>query len=259
MAGESFYFLDDDDRYMIVLPLFHVGGTLAVYAMLARGGSIAAIEAFDTNSIWRLVRDTGTTVLVLLGVMPHFLTKLQPGPGDRDHPLKKVIMVPLQDAPAFAQRFGVDVYTVFNMTEISSPIISDRNPAIDGSCGKKRNGVDVRIVDENDLEVPTGTIGELIVRTDRPWGMNHGYYKNPEATARAWRNGWFHTAMHFGSIRTATTFLWIASRTLSADVAKTSPLSKSKQRYAAIRPLRKRRPWQYRARSVKTKYFLLYL
>jgi crotonobetaine/carnitine-CoA ligase len=33
----------------------------------------------------------------------------------------------------------------------------------------------------------------MIVRTDRPWGMNHGYYKNPEATVEAWRNGWFHT------------------------------------------------------------------
>ena len=37
----------------------------------------------------------------------------------------------------------------------------------------------------------------MIVRTDRPWAMNHGYYKNPEATARAWRNGWFHTGDAF--------------------------------------------------------------
>ena len=42
-----------------------------------------------------------------------------------------------------------------------------------------------------------GAVGELIVRTDRPWAMNHGYYKNPEATARAWRNGWFHTGDAF--------------------------------------------------------------
>ncbi|MDP4350132.1 AMP-binding protein, partial [Escherichia coli] len=38
-----------------------------------------------------------------------------------------------------------------------------------------------------------GTVGEMIVRTDRPWAMNSGYHKNPEATAKAWRNGWFHT------------------------------------------------------------------
>ena len=38
-----------------------------------------------------------------------------------------------------------------------------------------------------------GEIGEMIVRDERPWGLNHGYNSNPEATAKAWRNGWFHT------------------------------------------------------------------
>jgi carnitine-CoA ligase len=182
---------------MIVLPLFHVGGTLAVFAMLARGGSVAIIEAFDTKSIWRLVRATETTVLVLLGVMAHFLSKEPVGPEDREHPVRKVIMVPVQDAGAFSERFGVDVYTVFNMTEISSPVISGRNPPVNGSCGRKREGVDVRLVDENDVEVAPDTVGELIVRTDRPWAMNHGYYRDAEATARAWRNGWFHTGDAF--------------------------------------------------------------
>jgi crotonobetaine/carnitine-CoA ligase len=42
-----------------------------------------------------------------------------------------------------------------------------------------------------------GEVGEMIIRTDRPWGMNSGYHKNPEATARAWRNGWFHTGDAF--------------------------------------------------------------
>jgi crotonobetaine/carnitine-CoA ligase len=57
--------------------------------------------------------------------------------------------------------------------------------------------VEVRIVDDNDCEVATGEIGELIVRTETPWAMNSGYYGNPEATARAWRNGWFHTGDAF--------------------------------------------------------------
>ena len=55
----------------------------------------------------------------------------------------------------------------------------------------------MRIVDENDCEVPPGTIGELIIRTDMPWALNHGYHRNPEATAKAWRNGWFHTGDAF--------------------------------------------------------------
>jgi crotonobetaine/carnitine-CoA ligase len=83
------------------------------------------------------------------------------------------------------------------MTEISSPIVSEPNPQVRGTCGKVRPGVDVRLVDDNDCEVEVGQVGEMIVRTDRPWAMNSGYYKNPEATARAWRNGWFHTGDAF--------------------------------------------------------------
>ena len=55
----------------------------------------------------------------------------------------------------------------------------------------------MRVVDEFDQIVPPGQVGELIVRTDRPWSMNSGYYKNAEATALAWRNGWFHTGDAF--------------------------------------------------------------
>jgi crotonobetaine/carnitine-CoA ligase len=83
------------------------------------------------------------------------------------------------------------------MTEISSPIVSGANPQKIGTCGTVREGVDVRLVDTNDCEVSIGEIGEMIIRTDRPWAMNSGYYKDDEATANAWRNGWFHTGDAF--------------------------------------------------------------
>ncbi len=197
-AEASFGFLGPDDRCMVNLPMFHVGGTGPVYAMLLKGGSVAIVDAFDTASFWRVIGETGTTTAVLLGVMAPFLMKQPPGPHDREHKLRTAIMVPLcEDATAFSRRFGCDIYTVFNMTEVSSPIVSGRNPGALGSCGRPRDGVEVRIVDENDCEVAPGETGELIVRTDRPWAMNHGYNKNPEATARAWRNGWFHTGDAF--------------------------------------------------------------
>ncbi|HTE79195.1 MAG TPA: AMP-binding protein, partial [Reyranella sp.] len=198
MGTESFPSLGPDDRFMVNLPLFHVGGTVAVYVMLAIGGSITIVEAFDTASFWRVVTETGTTACVLLGVMTPFLVKQPPGPQDRSHTLRSAIMVPLcEDAAAFSARFGCEVYTVFNMTEVSTPIRSEKNPSPLGTCGRPRPGVDARVVDENDCEVAQGSVGELIVRTDRPWAMNHGYYKNPEATAKAWRNGWFHTGDAF--------------------------------------------------------------
>jgi carnitine-CoA ligase len=187
-----------NDRALVNLPIFHVGGTSGVYRMLIRGGSIALVEAFDTETFWDTVRKTGTTTMTLLGAMIPFLMKAPPTPRDRDHGLRQAIMVPLaEDAAEFTARFGVDIYTVFNMTEISCPILSERNPDIAKTCGRVRAGFEARVVDEHDLEVPHGTVGELMVRADEPWTMNHGYNANPEATARAWRNGWFHTGDAF--------------------------------------------------------------
>ena len=187
-----------NDRAMVNLPLFHVGGTNAVNRMLLNGGSVAIVEAFDTRTFWDTIRRTGCTTMTLLGAMVPFLLKEPPSPRDRDHTLRQAVMVPLsEDAPEFTRRFGVDIYTVFNMTEISCPIVSEANPTVAKTCGRVREGFHARIVDDNDVEVAVGEVGELLVRSDIPWALNHGYNRNPEATAKAWRNGWFHTGDAF--------------------------------------------------------------
>ena len=187
-----------DDRYLINLPLFHVGGTLYVSGALARGASIALIGPFDTASFFEICRRTGATQCLLLGAMAGFLARTPPGPQDRTHGIRRAGIIPLgEDAPAIAQRFGFELVTLFNMSEISAPIVSAPNPSLRGTCGTLRPGIDARIVDENDCEVPHGTVGELVLRSDTPWTMSHGYHRNPEATARAWRNGWFHTGDAF--------------------------------------------------------------
>ena len=191
---ETWHFVTGEDRFLINMPIFHIGGMGVIFVMLCRGGSIAVMDGFDTEKFWPFVRESKTTAFFLLGVMTTFLLKQEPSDDDKNHDVRLAFMVPLTETcTEFYERFGIDVYTIFNMTEISSPIVSEPNPTKRGTCGKKREGVDVRLVDENDCEVAPGEIGEMIVRTDRPWGMNSGYYKNPEATAEAWRNGWFHT------------------------------------------------------------------
>ena len=138
------------------------------------------------------------TVVFLLGVMATFLLNLPPRENDKDHPLHTFLVVPFnKEATNLAERFGVTVHTIFNMTEISCPIFSPPNPTEPGYCGRPRHGVTLRIVDEYDIELPPRSTGQLIVRTDHPWAMNHGYYKTPQATVDAWRNGWFHTGDAF--------------------------------------------------------------
>ena len=195
---DSWHFVTGDDRFLVNMPIYHIGGSGIPFVMLARGGSIALMESFSTDRFWDFVRATDCTAMFLLGVMATFLMKAPPSPRDREHSIRTAFMVPLTDAAGpFHDRFGIDVYTIFNMTEISSPVVSEPNPTRAGTCGKVRPGVEVRLVEANDCEVPIGAVGEMLVRTDRPWAMNSGYHKNSEATAAAWRNGWFHTGDAF--------------------------------------------------------------
>ena len=180
--------------------MFHIGGSFICNTMLCHGASVAFGGDFDTDTFWETAKSTRSTVVFLLGVMATFLSKRAAAPHhrDRDHELRLVFMVPLpDDVHSFSERFGVDVYTIFNMTEVATPVFSEPNPTQLGTCGRARDGVEVRLVDENDCEVAPGEVGEMMVRMDRPWAMNHGYYKNPEATVKAWRNGWFHTGDAF--------------------------------------------------------------
>ena len=198
MDHDAWYCLRDNDRALINLPMFHIAGCFITYAMLCRGGSITMSPGFRTETFWDVVRATESTMVFLLGVMCSFLIKQKPRPDDHDHPLRMVFSVPLtEESIQFQERFGTDLYTIFNMTEVNTPIISRANPREPGLAGQARPVNQLRIVDENDIEVAEGEVGELIIRPDMPWAINHGYYKNPEATARAWRNGWFHTGDAF--------------------------------------------------------------
>src|ERR1700761_933997 len=190
--------LTPDDRQMVHMPIFHIGGAFIATVSLCVGSSIGVVSHFRTEAFWDQVRELEITSAFLLGAMATFLLKQPPDPGDRDHGLRMVFIVPLgQSARPFHARFGVDVVTLFNMTEICTPLISRANPQKDNICGRPRAGVEVRLVDEHDCLVKDGTVGQMILRTEAPWAMNHGYNANPQATSEAWRNGWFHTGDAF--------------------------------------------------------------
>ncbi|MEE1942783.1 AMP-binding protein [Streptomyces sp. TRM 70361] len=184
-----------DDRYLVNLPLFHGAGMIASYCMMLHGGSVAVVHGFETGTFLPLVRRMGVTVCTLLGAMAGFLAGRPEEPDEADNPLRTICLVPSVPEGALLQkRYRVDtVYTTYNMTEICAPLISGPHSGLPGFCGRARPGVELRLVDEHDREVPVGETGELVVRAARPWALSHGYAGMPEATARAWRNGWFHT------------------------------------------------------------------
>lgn len=197
-GAEAHDYLDEADRILVNLPLFHVSGTVLVAMTLSYGCSCVIVDGFSTSQFWPVIRRHKITMACLIGAMTPFLLKQPLQEDDKSHPLHHVVVVPWnEDAAALARRHGLNMRTAFNMTEACTPLISDINPEAFGSCGKPRAGIELRVVDANDQMVAPLSVGELIIRTDRPWSMNSGYYKNPEATALAWRNGWFHTGDAF--------------------------------------------------------------
>ncbi len=193
-AALGFRNIGPGDRTLMQLPMFHVGGPYSLLWALIHAGSTVVVEAFSVSRFWAIVRRYEVTAVGLLGAMAQFLVKQPPSPLDTQHPLRSVIIAPFdENAIAFGARFDVPTYTEFNMTELCVPLWAGPNPTVPGSCGRPQPGLELRLVDEHDIEVAPGKAGELIVRADRPWTLSHGYLNDPEATAKAWRNGWFHT------------------------------------------------------------------
>lgn len=183
-------------------PPNHVQAKGAAAAMAMLGGVAVMRHAFSGRVFWDEVRRFGATDTGLVGAMAQFLLAIPPAPDDAETPLTNVLMAPVVPAvDEFNARFGTQVWSAYNMTEISVPTWLPRWQAGDPpNCGTVRPGYphyQLRIVDEHDFEVEPGQVGELILRTEAPWTLNAGYLNMPEATVAAWRNGWFHTGDAF--------------------------------------------------------------
>lgn len=206
-----------DDRYFVFLPIFHVSGTYPIYSALRRNASILMRPEFDTRTFWDDVRKYNVTFAFGIGAIITFLNKQPPSPHDADNPLRIMMVGPMNEsAERFSRRFGVKLYQIYAMTEIPAVTRTELNPKNWRSCGKllDPDNYEIRIVDENDQELPMGVAGEAMVRHNRPWSLNSGYKGMPEATADSWRNGWFHT----GDVlyRDAEGFYYYVDRTKDA-------------------------------------------
>jgi carnitine-CoA ligase len=184
-----------EDRFFVCAPMFHGGADTPIYSMLQIGGSVAITQGFSASSFWRQTREMDCTIAWIHSSMSLFLSKQPPRADDRDNPMRWVMMAPLvEDFEQFAERFGVRIYMLYGMTEIPC-VFRVVDPVDRRSMGKPIDpGYTARIVDENDLPIEAaGVPGELILRHEVPWAISPGYLDDADATARVWRNGWFHT------------------------------------------------------------------
>jgi len=192
--------LTTDDTYMTVTPLFHGNAQfMAAYPALIAGAGLVIRSRFSASRWIDQLREHNVTVTNFIGVMMDFVWKQPERPDDEDNALRAVFAAPTASSvlEPFKKRFGIEAFVeVFGLTETSAPILSPYGKARPaGAAGLQvADWFDIRLVDpETDEEVPTGEIGELVVRPRHPWTCSMGYYGMPEKTAEAWRNLWFHT------------------------------------------------------------------
>ena len=195
--------LTPDDRVITPLPLFHMNPqVLSTMGTLVAGASLALVDRFHPTRWWDEVRRQRATIFHYLGVMPAMLIGLPPRPDDADQPARIGVGAGVgPDSHArFEERFNCQLIEVFGMTEVGLNFCT--RPGGERKVGTRCFGqvfpeYEARVVDDEDRDVPPGVVGELVLRgsdpRDRRLGFMKEYYKNPAATAEAWRGGWFHT------------------------------------------------------------------
>jgi long-chain acyl-CoA synthetase len=186
-----------DDVIFGGLPLFHVfGQTVALNVAVAAGACLTLLPRFDAGHALRIIADHRVTVFE--GV-PTMYVALQHAPDRADYDTSSLRMcisggaaLPVEVLRGFEEAFGSAVLEGYGLSE-TSPVASFNHPDRErkpGSIGTPIRGVQMRVVDASDHEVPQGEVGEIVIRGPN---VMKGYWHRPEATAEAVRDGWFHT------------------------------------------------------------------
>ena len=196
--------LDESDRLLTPLPPNHMNALCTSFpAMMLCGGCVIQADRFHPRTWWQTVREEKATVIHCLGVMTAILLTL-PEDGSEDYSGQiKFCFGPGSDPKhqgVFEKRFGVPLIEAWAMTESGAGgmTIAYKEPRNVGQrcIGPPIDSMDYRIVDEQDVDVPAGEPGELLVRAkgENPrLNFFSGYYKDPAATEEGWKGGWWHT------------------------------------------------------------------
>jgi long-chain acyl-CoA synthetase len=205
-----------DDRLLTIMPLFHMNAvSVTTMSALYAGGSTVVSPKFSASRFWQIISDYQITSFGSVATMLSMLLTTHPDgvpKGLTTDQLRFAMCgsapVPAEVMKRFEGTFNCLVIEGYGLSESTcrstfNPPNEQRRP---GSCGKPI-GNEMQVVDEDDQEVANGELGEIVLRGDN---ILKGYYRNPDATATAFRNGWFHT----GDVgyRDADGFFYIVDR-----------------------------------------------
>lgn len=179
------------------VPLFHGSGLLGLVLPALISGCTSVIDKqFSVSGCWARVREVGATGMMAVGPMIMMLWTLPETDDDRTLPLNVILAAPIPAQLHFAieRRYGVKLTTIYGLTEAQPlTVLPVTAQAVPGSAGQANPNFELRVVDESDLNLPVGEVGEIVCRPKQPHVMFEGYRGRPEDTLRQMRNLWFHT------------------------------------------------------------------
>lgn len=183
------------------LPMFHLNAIVTtVLCNLMLGAKVALYPRFSVSNFWPEIERTGANEVSLLASMFPLLAQAPDSDAMRRcfGQLQIVTGAPFPPElqKIWRERFGIKAVNgaCFGLTECAVVTMTPfGEPEPPNSAGKLCEWFDVRVVDDNDVELPRGTPGELIVRPLQPHVMFEGYWKRPAETLKVMRNLWFHT------------------------------------------------------------------
>jgi acyl-CoA synthetase (AMP-forming)/AMP-acid ligase II len=194
-----------EDRYLHAAPMFHLADAASLWALTRSGACHVCLSDFEPVRCLQMLQDERISVSVLVPTMINFLLNAPNATGYNLDAWRLLVYGASPMPEALIRRvineFDVKLEQAYGMTELSpiATILFPEEHVLEGperfvrrlrSAGRAVPGVEVRVVDDHDVDVPSGEVGEVIVRGPN---VMRGYWKQPEATAEALRGGWMHT------------------------------------------------------------------
>jgi long-chain acyl-CoA synthetase len=199
VSGDRLIEFKDDDVGLAVLPLFHsFGQSNVMNTTVYAGGTITLVPRFEADKVMEVIQRDRVTIFLGVPTM-YFALLHSPRSGEYDLSTLRLCVsggasMPGEVMKAFEQKFGATILEGYGLSETSPTASFNRSQAERKflSIGKPIWGVEMRIHDENDQPAGPGqeNVGEIVIRGHN---VMKGYFKQPEATAEAMKNGWFHS------------------------------------------------------------------
>ncbi len=189
------------------IPLFHANGWGVAHFLTLLGGKHVMMQRFETKEVFRLIEKEGVHSFSLVPIMATALVNCPERPNYNLSSLRRIVIGGAASSPTLIreveEKLGCECFSGYGLTETSPSLsISPMKSGLDwdgeqryvgqSMTGYAFPGVEIRVVDANDNDVPRDgqTMGEIIARSD---GVMEGYWRQPDASAEALRGGWFHT------------------------------------------------------------------